>query len=188
MTSPLPAMDDSCRTNQGSTSIHITALDGIVNVNSLFTLGVFIGLAWNPVDPNNNLVDNPACLAHRFHAENLVTFHVFSFGCFLFSSLLALALKQGFRLSQRVTHPSALDVIPAYVNKTLLRAVLLICAIGSVSGSLFLVLALVNLAQIKLGTLSCGSPLTFGAVVPLLIFVPAGLLIYTGVVLYAFTR
>ncbi|XP_068636091.1 uncharacterized protein [Aristolochia californica] len=188
MTSPPPVMNDPCRTNQGTTSIHITALDGIVNVNSIFTLAVFVGLAWNPADPNNNLVDNPACLAHRSHAENLVAFHVFSFGSFLFSSLLALALKQGLRLSQRDPHPSTFDVIPTYVNKTLLRAVLLSCAIGSFSGSLFLVLALVNLAQIKLGTLSCGSSMTFGAVVPLLIFVPAGLLVYIGIVMYAFTR
>ncbi|KAG9453054.1 hypothetical protein H6P81_005958 [Aristolochia fimbriata] len=119
-------MDDPCQPpNKGSTSIHMTALDGIVNVNSLFTLAVFVGLAWNPSDPNNNLVDNPECLTNASHAENLVAFHVYSFGSFLFSSLLALALKQGLRLSQRVRHPSAFDAIPTYVNKTLLRAVLL---------------------------------------------------------------
>ncbi|KHN07623.1 hypothetical protein glysoja_019730 [Glycine soja] len=49
-------------------------------------------------------------------------------------------------------------------------------------------LALVNVAQIKLGTLACGSSHTYAAVVPLLIFVPLALLIYVSLVLYAFTR
>ncbi|RYR65493.1 hypothetical protein Ahy_A03g011423 isoform D [Arachis hypogaea] len=49
-------------------------------------------------------------------------------------------------------------------------------------------LALVNVVQIKLGTLACGSAHAYAAVVPLLILVPIALLIYVSVVLYAFTR
>jgi hypothetical protein len=30
----------------GGTSIHITALDGVMNVNSLFTLAAILGLVW----------------------------------------------------------------------------------------------------------------------------------------------
>ncbi|KAL0401287.1 UNVERIFIED_CONTAM: hypothetical protein Slati_4158600 [Sesamum latifolium] len=81
-----------------ATSIHITALDGIVNVNSLFTLAVFIGLAWNPTDPSNSLIDpiqQPGCSPGPKVAEDLVAFHVYSFSCFLFSSLVALGLKTG---------------------------------------------------------------------------------------------
>ena len=49
-------------------------------------------------------------------------------------------------------------------------------------------MALINVAQIKLGSLSCGSSHTFAAVVPLVILVPSALLIYIAFVLYAFTR
>lgn len=178
------------------TSIQITAIDAIVNVNSLFTLAVFIGLTWNPRDPENSLVTDSACLPTSAIAENLVSFHVFSFSSFLFSSLLALALKQAIRLkiypSGWVPHIPHVPRIPshtyAYVNRTILRVVLLLSAIGSVCGCAFLMLALVNVAQIKLGTLACGSSYTYGAVVPLLIFVPSALLIYTAIVLYAFIR
>lgn len=65
---------------------------------------------------------------------------------------------------------------------------MLVSAIGSVSGCAFLMLALINVAQIKLGSLSCGSSHTYAAVVPLVILVPSALLIYIGFVLYAFTR
>ncbi len=55
-----------------TTSIHITALDGIVNVNSLFTLAVFIGLTWSPTDPANSLVVDQTCIPGSSVAENLV--------------------------------------------------------------------------------------------------------------------
>ncbi|KAK6156173.1 hypothetical protein DH2020_010421 [Rehmannia glutinosa] len=178
-----------------ATSIHITALDGIVNVNSLFTLAVFIGLAWNPTDPNNSLVDptqQPGCSPGPKAAENLVTFHVYSFSCFLFSSLAALGLKQAIRLQAREAHHNhrmlwAFDL--AHVNKTALRVGYAVSAVGSVCGSVFLMLALINVVQIKLGMLGCGgSRHGYGAVVPLVILVPCGLLIYVCTVFYAFTR
>lgn len=50
-------------------------------------------------------------------------------------------------------------------------------------------LALVNVVQIKLGLLGCGGTRHgYAAVVPLVTFVPAGLLIYVCTVFYAFTR
>ncbi|XXG75340.1 hypothetical protein AAC387_Pa07g3866 [Persea americana] len=178
------------RESKLGTSIHITALDAIVNVNSLFTLAVFIGLAWNPSDPNNSLVTDANCVANRHVAENLVSYHVFSFSSFLFSSLLALGLKQAIRLSIRPYHHHLhlSPTVQAHINKTILRLVILISAIGSVSGCLFLMLALANVVQIKLGTFGCGSSYTYGAVVPLFILVPSALLIYVSIVLYAFLR
>ncbi|KAJ8631825.1 hypothetical protein MRB53_025148 [Persea americana] len=150
------------RESKLGTSIQITALDAIVNVNSLFTLAVFIGLAWNPSDPNNSLVTDANCVANRHVAENLVSYHVFSFSSFLFSSLLALGLKQAIRLSIRPYHHHLhlSPTVQAHINKTILRLVILISAIGSVSGCLFLMLALANVVQIKLGTFGCGSSYT----------------------------
>lgn len=76
------------------TSIHVTALDGLVNVNSLFTFAVFVGLAWNPWDPNNTLNKDPRCAPGPNVKRDLIAFHVYSFSSFLFSSLVALTLKQ----------------------------------------------------------------------------------------------
>ncbi|KAF8403003.1 hypothetical protein HHK36_011097 [Tetracentron sinense] len=170
-------MDDESRRKFG-TGIHITAIDGIVNVNSLFTLAVFIGLTWNPSDANNSLItgdDNPNCVAGSNIAENLISFHVYSFSSFLFSSLIALGLKQAIRIAKNT---EAHNLMMARVNKTLLRVGILISAVGSVCGCGFLMLALVNVVQIKLGTLACGSSYSFAAIVPLVILVPAALLIY----------
>ncbi|KAJ9541786.1 hypothetical protein OSB04_028292 [Centaurea solstitialis] len=174
-----------------STTIHITALDGIVNVNSLFTLAVFIGLAWQPTDPSNSLVTDPNCVAGQNIAENLICFHVYSFSSFLFSSLVALSLKQAIRIAKTSCDTRRLSIFTfdlCHVNRNALRVGYLISAAGSVCGCGFLMMALVNVAQIKLGTLACGSSHTYGAVVPLLIFVPLGLLIYVFFVLFAFSR
>ncbi|KAF3433587.1 hypothetical protein FNV43_RR24689 [Rhamnella rubrinervis] len=175
--------------SSGGTSIHITALDGIVNVNSLFTLAVFIGLTWNPQDPSNTLIDmgnNPNCIPAHSVAEDLVTFHVYSFSSFLFSSLVALGLKQAFRITRSpIYHPTEFLI---RVNRSVFRVGMLVSGVGSVSGCVFLMLALINVVQIKLGTLACGSSHSLAAVIPLVILVPAALLIYVSVVLYAFTR
>ncbi|XP_065871053.1 uncharacterized protein [Euphorbia lathyris] len=176
-----------------TTSIHITALDGIINVNSLFTLAVFLGLAWNPSDPNNSFITDPSspCAASRTIVENIVAFHVYSFSSFLFSSLLALALKQALRIAKTSHFSAHFNHLPeffAHVNKDLLRFGMLISGIGSVCGCVFLMLALINVVQFKLGTLACGSGHSYAAIVPLLIFVPSALLIYVSIVVYAFTR
>nr|XP_043631979.1 uncharacterized protein LOC122603366 isoform X2 [Erigeron canadensis] len=150
------------------TSIHITALDGIINVNSLFTLAVFIGLAWQPTDPNNSLVNDPNCVASQKIAEDLICFHVYSFSSFLFSSLVALSLKQAIRIAKTSCDTRRLMVFTfdmCHVNKNALRVGYLVSAVGSVCGCGFLMMALVNVAQIKLGTLSCGSSHTYVLVV-----------------------
>ncbi|XP_039132448.1 uncharacterized protein LOC120269183 [Dioscorea cayenensis subsp. rotundata] len=169
----------------GGTSIHITALDGIVNVNSLFTFAVFLGLAWNPTDASATLA-TPECVAGSHVAEALVSFHVYAFSSFLFSSLVAQCLKQAVRLTR--SRRSDLSPLAVRVNRTVLRAGIMACAVGSVFGCGFLTLALVNVVQVKLGRLGCGSSVAVGAIVPLVTLVPASMFIYTFIVFYAFTR
>ncbi|KAK4277892.1 hypothetical protein QN277_015815 [Acacia crassicarpa] len=173
--------------SSSTTSVHISALNAIVNVNSLFTLAVFIGLTWDPYDPTNSLISDSDCVASPSIAENLVSFHVYSFSSFLFSSLVALALKQAIRLSRSPGFHYSVEFF-ARINKTVLRLGMLVSGAGSFCGCGFLMLALANVVQIKLGTLACGSSHTYSAVVPLFILVPSALLIYVSVVLYAFTR
>ncbi|KAI3667709.1 hypothetical protein L6452_42778 [Arctium lappa] len=174
-----------------STAIHLMALDGIVNVNSLFTLGLFLGLAVNPTDPTYTLVDSSAtaCLVSSSTAENLIVFHVYSFSSFLFSSLIAFGLKQGIRTARSGdTRVEVSDGTIAYVNLRVLRAGILASAFGSASGCLFLTLALVDLVQIKLGKLDCWNWYGVAAVGPLVVLVPSALVIYICIVLHAFTR
>ncbi|KAF5195593.1 maternal effect embryo arrest [Thalictrum thalictroides] len=175
------------------TSIYLTALDGALNVNSLFMLAVFLGLAWNPFDPNYSLIDDDRCFPGVKVAEDLISFHVFSFASFLFSSLIALSLKQALKISRR--NSSSIDrgditrIMKARINKTFLRVGILAISAGSVFGCGFLVLAMINVVQLKLGVLSCpNSNYSISAIVPLVIFVPGALLIYVCLVLYAFTR
>jgi hypothetical protein len=156
------------------TAIHIMALDGIFNVNSLFTFALFLGLSWYPTnDPTSTLVGG-ACIASTAIAEDLVAFHVYSFSSFLFSSLIALALKQAIKISKRGRDvrigghggDQVLSVTMGHLNTATLRAGILVSAFGSVFGCGFLMMALVDLVQIKLGVLGCGSWYTFAAIGP----------------------
>lgn len=188
-----PEMSDVSRRRPTTTSIHIMALDGIVNVNSLFTLALFLGITTTNTD-HTLLNNNATCAAGPAIAEGLITYHVYSFSSFLFSSLIALALKNAINISKRVVGVGATNFrvhasdLAVEVNSVALRVGTLISAFGSVFGCGFLVMALVDLVQIKLGTLACGSHYTFAAIAPLLILVPTALLIYVILVLYAFTR
>lgn len=186
-----PAMDNVSR-QRFRTSIHIMALDGIVNVNSLFTFAVFLGLAWYPTtNPAVTLASaaDPACIADTAMGESLIEFHVYSFSSFLFSSLIACALKQALRIrhgdgdGELRSFPMAI-----HVNAAALRGGILVSAAGSVFGCVFLMLALVDLVQIKLGTLACRSWDSLAAIGPLVILVPFALVVFVGLVLYAFIR
>ncbi|XP_009350162.2 uncharacterized protein LOC103941688 [Pyrus x bretschneideri] len=176
-----------------TTRIHIMALDGIVNVNSLFSFALFVGLAFYPTtDPADMLIgSNMACAAGASSAEGLIAFHVYSFSSFLFSSLVALALKQAIKISRDIGEDngdgSSVSHI-GHVNRVALRVGTLVSAFGSVSGCGFLVVALVDLVQIKLGRLGCGSLYTLAAIGPLVTLVPLALVIYVFLVLQAFTR
>ena len=189
----------------GTTPIHIMALDGIVNVNSLFTLALFLGIVnADPTDPTYTLVgdsDHLACSAKSSMAEDLIVFHVYSFCCFLFSSLIASALKQAIKAtdvtpddSSEVGWPRARFRARAralhgvvHVNTVVLRVGILASTGGSVFGCVFLMLALVNLVQIKLGILACHNAYTWAACIPLLVLVPLALVLYICIVLHAFT-
>ncbi|WOL14927.1 hypothetical protein Cni_G23708 [Canna indica] len=179
-------LDEGAAVAGGSeTRISITAIDGIVNVNSLFTLAVFVGLAWTPSSAGGDSgLAPPHCVAGVQVERDLISFHVFAFAAFLFSSLVALCLKQAVRLVRPHGHRR---VRTARVNKALLRAGIVASAAGSVFGCGFLMLALVNVVQIKLGTLGCSGAAT-GAIVPLVTLIPAGMLIYSVIVLHTFTR
>ena len=67
----------SLSSSSSTTSVHVTALDGIVNVNSLFTIAVFVGLSLTT--PGQHSLENPsACDAGVDVAKKLLVFEVVS--------------------------------------------------------------------------------------------------------------
>ncbi|XP_022752691.1 uncharacterized protein LOC111301358 [Durio zibethinus] len=192
--SPPPSSAPSPRTTSvqrrvSTTTIHIMALDGLVNVNSLFTFALFLGLAWYPTP---TLIDDSfsACAAGSNVAERLVAYHVYSFSSFLFSSLIASTIKQAIKISKdsKDVKGHGVGATLVDVNLMALRVGMLVSGVGSVFGCVFLMMALVAMVEIKLGTLSCGSLYSFAAIGPLVVLVPLALVIYVCLVIYAFTR
>ncbi|GMP90145.1 hypothetical protein CsSME_00041406 [Camellia sinensis var. sinensis] len=167
--------------SSSTTSVHVTALDGLVNVNSLFTIAVFVGLSLTT--PNQHSLENPsACDAGVAAAKKLLVFEVVSFSFFLFSSLVA----QGLKLAINLLNSKDVDeAFRAHINFKVLRFGMLASAIGSVMGCLFLMLSMVNVIEIRLGTLSCGSKSTVHAVAALIILVTSALIVYISTAVYA---
>ncbi|XP_075524013.1 uncharacterized protein LOC142556443 [Primulina tabacum] len=165
-----------------TTSIHVTALDGLVNVNSLFTVAIFVGLSLTT--PGQHSLENPsACDAGLEVVKKLLVFEVVSFSFFLFSSLVA----QGLKLAINLLNSKDVDeVFRAHINLKVLRFGMLASAIGSVMGCLFLMLSMVNVIEIRLGMLSCGSKSTVQAVTALIVLVTCALMVYISTAVYAF--
>lgn len=160
----------------------MTALDGLVNVNSLFTIAVFVGLSLTT--PGQHSLENPsACDAGVDVAKKLLVFEVVSFSFFLFSSLVAQGLKLAINL---LNSKDADEAFKAHINLRVLRFGMLASAVGSVMGCLFLMLSMVNVIQIRLGMLSCGSKSAVRSVAALIALVSSALIVYISTAIYAF--
>ncbi|KAL9259597.1 hypothetical protein AKJ16_DCAP04422 [Drosera capensis] len=165
-----------------TTRVHVTALDGLVNVNSIFTIAVFVGLSFT--SPGQQSLDpRPSCSAGVGEARKLLLFEVMSFSFFLFSSLVAQGLKLAINI---INSKDANEAFKAHISTRVLRGGMLASAVGSVMGCLFLMLSMVNVIQIRLGLLSCGSRATLEAVVVLVVLVSSALLVYVSTTIYAF--
>lgn len=157
-----------------TTSVQVTALDGLVNVNSLFTIAVFVGLSLTT--PNQRSLENKStCDAGVDVAKKLLVFEVVSFSFFLFSSLVAQGLKLAINL---INSKDVDDAFKAHINIKVLRFGMLGSAIGSVMGCLFLMLSMVNVIEIRLGLLSCGSKSASHAVTAMVMMVSSALLVF----------
>ncbi|KAL7264044.1 hypothetical protein ACSBR1_002076 [Camellia fascicularis] len=164
-----------------TTSVHVTALDGLVNVNSLFTIAVFVGLSLTT--PHQHSLNPSTCDAGIDLAKKLLVFEVVSFSFFLFSSLVA----QGLKLAINILNSRDVDeAFRAHINIKVLRFGMVGSAVGSVMGCLFLMLSMINVVEIKLGTLSCGSKSTVISAAALIVLVTSGLLVYVSTTVYAF--
>ncbi|XP_019166816.1 PREDICTED: uncharacterized protein LOC109162592 [Ipomoea nil] len=168
--------------SSSTTSVHVTALDGLVNVNSLFTVAVFVGLSL-ATPGQKSLEERSSCDAGIDVVKKLLVFEVVSFSFFLFSSLVAQGLKLAINL---LNSKEADEAFRAHVNAKVLRLGMVASAVGSVMGCLFLMLSMVNVIEIRLGMLSCGSKSAVHTVAVLVVLVTSALLVYISTVIYAF--
>ncbi|KAK6163963.1 hypothetical protein DH2020_000827 [Rehmannia glutinosa] len=166
---------------RSKTSVHITALDGIVNVNSLFTMALFIGFSLT-VPAAGGAGNKPSCTASIEIVRQVIVFEVISFSFFLFSSLIAQSLKLAINL---VNSLDPNDPHKADMDSFCMKYGLLGSAIGSLLGCTFLMFSIVDFIQVKLGVFSCGGKSAY-AIVTMVVFVGTSLLVYILTAVYAF--
>ncbi|KAK1548791.1 hypothetical protein Q3G72_008321 [Acer saccharum] len=176
--------------NNASIEVHQKALDDLVNVNSLFTVAVFIGLAF--ANPSQRSLENrPKCDPDLGLEKRLVIYEVNSFACFLFSSLVAKAIKVLLNIRKEKVRTKDHIFIPDRLYKKILLSEtwntlsLALSVLASLAGVVLLTLSMVNVIQIRVGKLTCGSDHAILAVVPLCAIVFAALLFYVPSMTYA---
>lgn len=172
-------------TDAVSATLHVSALDALVNVNSIFSGVVFIGLAFSSTSISlvASGLDDP-CLPGANTARWVVLFEVLAFSSYLLSSLIAQGLKLQLALI------GAKKVVPdAFVpiNERIIRLGMSVTALCTALGTVFLTLSIVFLIELRLGALSCPtSAWSKGAAIPLISAVITGVVVFLGTVLYAF--
>lgn len=165
--------------------MHVTTLDEVVSVNSFFTVAVFIGLSL--VTPNTSTLLSPqpgdaACLPGPNTVKQLLVYMVVAFSCFQFSSLIAHGMKLSIVLKNGEKKEEAHW---GEVSYRFLRLGMAASSVGSIAGTLFLMLALLNIIQLRFGSLDCkSSHWAKGAAIPLLVLVPTGLVTFLTAVFH----
>lgn len=163
-------------------------------MNSLFTIAVFIGLSF--ASPNQHSLENrPECDADPVVAKTLVMYEVISFAFFLVLSLAAKSLKVLLNF-YKIRHQIELVGIPDERSRKIIlshafrHTLFVVSALASACGIIFLTLSMVNVIQIRLGKLSCGSVYTYKSVISLtvLVFTSLVLLYVPPVILALFAK
>ncbi|TXG60701.1 hypothetical protein EZV62_015274 [Acer yangbiense] len=168
--------------------VHLTALDDLVNVNSLFTIAVFIGMS--VASPNQQSLEiRQECDAGPLLSKRLILYEVVSFACFLLSSLSAKSLKVLINLKKIKRKIKRIPKVDRLFKDVLLsefwgRALLALSIVASFVGIVLLTMSMANVIQIMVGKLSCGSNYAQRSVVCLVVIVITALLLYAPSMLY----
>ncbi|KAI4373049.1 hypothetical protein MLD38_011218 [Melastoma candidum] len=153
----------------------LKVLDDVVSLNSLFTMAVFIGLSFALPGQVQSLSEDSSCQPNIGTRKRLVAFEITSFSCFVFSGIMAKTVKMliyirhGDESSQR----KKLILVPFYFS-----------IYGTMCGCFFLLLAMVDVIEVKLGRLSCGSKSSLSTVMILILTIGPALLAYFASVTY----
>ncbi|XP_047270570.1 uncharacterized protein LOC124899653 [Capsicum annuum] len=168
----------------GKTSVVVTALEGVISVNSLFSVAIFVGLVF-ATPGQKSITSKNHCQPGVLTVKQLVIFEVLAFSFFLFSSLVAQAIKLSLYLLNTEGLP---DSFRAFVNGKVLRRGMLMTAISSFMGCLFLMVSMKNVIEIKTGMIFCGAKSTIISVNFLIVMVSSGIFYYLSAAWYTFTK
>ncbi|KAJ4730360.1 maternal effect embryo arrest 60 [Melia azedarach] len=168
--------------------VHQKALDDIVNVNSLFTIAVFVGLSF--AAPHQRSLENrEECNPDPEMAKRLILYEVTSFACFLLSSLGAKALKVLLNLKiikkKLKPIPKFQSAFKILLSDTWRRFLLALSIVSSFVGVVLLMLSMIEVIQIRVGKLGCGSYYAMQSVGILCAVVLTALLLYAPSMVYA---
>lgn len=158
--------------------VHFKALDDLVNVNSLFTVAVFVGLS-TATRGKNSLENRDDCDAGADVRKMLIVYEVLAFACFLLSSLLAKVIKLHLYL-EGTSYLTIFGKSYNFIRKGLdmKDLMLVLAASASAGGIVLLTLSVINIVQIRIGLISCGSSESRGAVWAMCWIVGIALVIY----------
>ncbi|XP_030472977.1 uncharacterized protein LOC115690683 isoform X1 [Syzygium oleosum] len=158
-------------------------LDDVVSLNSLFTVAVFVGLSLAQPGQVHSLEDDDTCHPDIKIRKRLVAFEIASFSCFVFSGFLAKTVKIFLYIyKKRDGLPGGVVKNPHRQWKSLVGFYFSIYM--TMVGCLLLLLAMVDVVQIKLGRLSCDSEFAVSTVSVMVGTIGLSLLIYFTTVTY----
>nr|GMD69163.1 uncharacterized protein LOC109162586 [Ipomoea batatas] len=159
-------------------NVHVTALHSVVDVNSLFTIAMFLGLDNELVSPGElqSLNVREECQPGANTAKMLVVFEIISFSFYLFSSLVAQSIK----LSLDLQPPDQAAGKDGSEESLWLTTGVLFSAMSSMLGCLFMLVSVVYVVELRLGVLSCMAAST---IVSVAFLIPLSL---TGIIIYVF--
>ncbi|XP_038693849.1 uncharacterized protein LOC119991582 [Tripterygium wilfordii] len=145
----------------------------VESVNSLLAIAVFVGISLASPD-QHGLENRPECDADPGLEMRLVLFEVVSFGLFILSTLVAKATKVHINIHRKEEFSGT-----RRRYKYARGCLLLLSAIASFVGVVFLTLSMVDVIQIKIGKLSCGSQYAFLSVASLCGITIVAMLVYS---------
>ncbi|OWM62733.1 hypothetical protein CDL15_Pgr020027 [Punica granatum] len=165
----------------GKSSVYVTALDGLVHVNSLFSGVVFLGLSFSSSSSSSSSTSS-TCTVDETTVKRLVLFEITSFSCFLFSTMVAYALKLALHLLHCKGHGSGPST--ASIHSWVLRFGVMLIAFSSWLGCVFLLLSMSFIILVRLGptSSSCITPYNTSSITILSLVVGSAVLIYFATV------
>ncbi|KAL7201203.1 hypothetical protein ACSBR1_032998 [Camellia fascicularis] len=155
------------RASEISTEDYNKAVDDLVNVNKLFTLAVFLGLALATAE-QHSLENRSECDAGTIVAKRLILFEVLSFSCFISSTVVVMAIKLHLNIyggGRKLKHK-------------IREMMVFVAGLATFFAYFFLMLSMVDIIQIRLGKLSCRSSKSLGAAVSVISIVSSALVVF----------
>ncbi|KAI4370670.1 hypothetical protein MLD38_018994 [Melastoma candidum] len=150
-------------------------LDDIVSLNSWFTVAMFVGLSLATPGQVHSLESRSECDPDANIRKRLVLYEIASFSFFIFSGFLGKTAKLILYIYERKAyanpHRQLFSLMGFYLS-----------TYGTMIGCVFLVLAMVEVVEIKLGKISCGSKyahITMGVLIS--VVVPALYIYFTTI-------